>query len=408
MNRPVLTSVTIILLIGYSWAENILDPGPVYRGTGDEVQFYTIFIPPLPDFAQLRWSFENLNVITWIPPNIENVGSEYRGRVTLNKTTGDLTLQKLKLTDSGGYTLTVFPVDGSQSLYGRTVLEVFDPVTNVSITGPSITLIEDETSANFNCDGKGSITTTEWLKDGQRLSESDRIIFSADNRSVLINPVSRSDSGEYICNLSNPIIHDQANYSITVFYGPDVDILGAEILDEGSDILLYCLVSSAPPAPLTWTVNYKNGENVENAGNSALYMQMNGRLNHNGIYTCAASNNITGKIRSKKHILTVRGTSGLTPGDIAAIVLGVIIVVLLAVSIYFYFGKFKGFRRNAQKQNEDNMKNQDRQIPEKPKVEETPMETIYQNSDYGEFDEQRNVNKDQLYHLNHDSTTIPE
>ncbi|XP_073667812.1 cell adhesion molecule CEACAM1-like [Paramisgurnus dabryanus] len=256
------------------------------------------------------------------------------------------------------------------------------PVTNVSITGPNITLVEGKTSAKFSCDGKGSITTTEWLKDGQRLSESDRIIFSADNRSVSINPVSRSDSGEYICNLSNPIIHDQANYSITVFYGPDVKILGAEILDEGSDILLYCLVSSAPPASLIWTVNYKD------AGTSALYMQENSRLSHSGIYTCSASNNITGEIRSAKHTLTVRGTSVLTPGEIAGIVVGVILLVLLAVSMFFNFRNFKGFRGNAQIHNEDNMKNQDRQIPKIPKVEETPMEiiafknpTTYQNTD---------------------------
>ncbi|XP_073728815.1 cell adhesion molecule CEACAM6-like [Misgurnus anguillicaudatus] len=382
MNRPVLTSFAIILLIGYSWAENVLDPGPVYSSTGDEVQFNTIFIPPLQGFRSISWASGAINVITWISPNNENVGLEYKGRVILNKTTGGLTIRKLKLTDSGVYTLTLVPADGSQSLHGRTVLEVFDPVTNVTITGPNITLIEGKTSAKFSCDGNGSITTTEWMKDGQRLSESDRIIFSADNRSVSIDPVSRSDSGEYICNLSNPVISDQANYSITVLYGPDVKILGAEILDEGSDILLYCLVSSAPTASLIWTVNDMN------AGISALYMQENSRLSHSGIYTCSASNHITGEIRSAEHTLTVRGTSVLTPGEIAGIVVGVILVVLLAVSMFFNFRNFKGFRGNAQIQNEVNIKNQDRPIPKKTQVEENPMKQTafkdtnpYQNPD---------------------------
>lgn len=70
--------------------------------------------------------------------------------------------------------------------------------------------------ANLTCDGSGTIITTQWMKDGQHLSESDSITFLADNRSVLINPVSRSDIGEYVCVLSNPINSERANYNITV------------------------------------------------------------------------------------------------------------------------------------------------------------------------------------------------
>lgn len=88
--------------------------------------------------------------------------------------------------------------------------------------------------------------------------------------------------------------------------GPDVKILGAENLEEGSDILLYCSVSSVPPATLIWTVNYVN------AGNSALYITESSNSAHSGIYTCAASNHITGRITSAEHTLTVRGNKVLT------------------------------------------------------------------------------------------------
>ncbi|KAA0703100.1 hypothetical protein E1301_Tti010792 [Triplophysa tibetana] len=174
------------------------------------------------------------------------------------------------------------------------------PVTGVNITGPNSTLVEGKSSANLNCDGNGTITNTQWIKDGQHLSESDTITFSADNRSMLINPVNRSDIGEYVCVRSNPISSEMANYSITVLYGPDVKILGAEILEEGSDILLYCSVSSVPLATLTWTVNDTD------VGNSALYITRSSNSDHSGIYTCTASNPMTGLTNSAQHTVTLR------------------------------------------------------------------------------------------------------
>ncbi|KAI7806882.1 hypothetical protein IRJ41_013621 [Triplophysa rosa] len=299
MTRTLMTSLTIILLTGNSWAENILFPGPIYGGKGEQVQFNT-FTSPM-QFQTIVWNFGNLNIITSDRSGSETVGSEYKGRVSLNKTSGALTLQSLRLNDTGGYAVILTPADGTQTLQGKTVLQVFVPVTDVNIKGPNSTLVEGKSSANLNCDGTGTIITTQWIKDGQHLSESDSITFSADNRSMLINPVSRSDIGEYVCVHSNPISSEMANYSITVLYGPDVKILGAEILEEGSDILLYCSVSSVPLATLTWTV-----KDVD-AGNSALYITESSNTDHSGIYTCTASNNITGLTTSAQHTVTVRG-----------------------------------------------------------------------------------------------------
>lgn len=117
---------TTVIFSGNSWAENILLPGPVYGGTGEQVRFNTFFSsPPEGQFQTIVWSFGNLNIITSHSSGSETVGPEYKGRVSLNKTSGALTLQGLKLTDTGVYTVILTPADGTQTLQGRTILEVF-------------------------------------------------------------------------------------------------------------------------------------------------------------------------------------------------------------------------------------------------------------------------------------------
>ncbi|KAK6309275.1 hypothetical protein J4Q44_G00207380 [Coregonus suidteri] len=42
------------------------------------------------------------------------------------------------------------------------------------------------------------------MKAGQLLSAGDNIIISEDKRVLSINPVKRTDSGEYLCRVRNP------------------------------------------------------------------------------------------------------------------------------------------------------------------------------------------------------------
>lgn len=89
------------------------------------MHFNTIFSSPIVPFQTIVWSFGNLNIITALQSGSETVGTEYKGRVSLNKTTGALTLQNLKLGDTGVYTVTLTPADGTQTLQGRSELKVF-------------------------------------------------------------------------------------------------------------------------------------------------------------------------------------------------------------------------------------------------------------------------------------------
>ncbi|XP_072536836.1 cell adhesion molecule CEACAM6-like [Salminus brasiliensis] len=208
-----------------------------------------------------------------------------------------------------------------------------ESVSAVVIIGPEEVLIEDKSSANLTCVGSGTNLTAEWRKDGQILSPSDRVQFSAENTSVLISPVRRTDSGEYRCTLSNTNSSNTAAYSLTVNYGPDVRMLGAARVEEGSDILLYCFADSFPFASVTWIIN---GETVRAA---LLYILEKSNHSNSGNYTCTAYNDITGLTGTAEHFITVTGKdidSGLSPGVAAGITVAVICAVeLLAVGLYF-------------------------------------------------------------------------
>uniref|UniRef100_A0AAY5F1X1 Ig-like domain-containing protein n=1 Tax=Electrophorus electricus TaxID=8005 RepID=A0AAY5F1X1_ELEEL len=298
--------------------QDLVPPGPIYRAVGEKVLFITITSPQLSHIV--TWNFMNKNIVTFNPPATEMVDPEYIGRVSLNKTSGALELSNLIMADSGVYTVTFTSTDKL--------------VSDVALIGPEYILIEHN-SAQFTCVGNGTVITTEWMKDNQILAPSTRFIFSADNRTLLINPIRRSDSGEYQCTLSNPVSSNTSNYRMTINYGPNVWIMGTKVVEKDSDVLLLCSSASRPAATVTWTVNGMS------AGHSPLYVAESSNLSHSGEYICTAWNNVTGLTASAVHFLTVKA-SELSPGAAAGIAAGVIVgVEVLIVILYSLITHFK-------------------------------------------------------------------
>ncbi|XP_034160293.2 carcinoembryonic antigen-related cell adhesion molecule 1 isoform X1 [Pangasianodon hypophthalmus] len=333
MEKAMVVTLIITLLTGFSQEQNILPPGPINKEVGANVLF-TIISSPEPVHA-IRWHFNGSEVIRYIPPGPEIVNSDYRGRVFLNYSSGDLELKGLSMNDSGQYTI-ILTFQSGLGVQDHTLLQVFEPVFVISITSPEGNLIE-YSSANFTCEGNGTISTTVWMKEYEILAPSSSIQFLDDNRTMVISPVKRSDSGNYQCAMSNPVSSSSAHYSITVNYGPDVRIFGAQTLEEGSDILLLCSPDSVPPATITWTVK---GMSTRSA---ALYVTENSNPSDSGDYNCTCWNNVTGITASAVQVLTVRAVSSrLGPGVETGITLGVIAVVLiLVVVIYFLIKRSK-------------------------------------------------------------------
>ncbi|XP_030641465.1 carcinoembryonic antigen-related cell adhesion molecule 6-like [Chanos chanos] len=225
----------------------------------------------------------------------------YCDRVRLDNHTGSLELLNVTVSDSGEYKLSVKKTPEDPELKAKTTLEVLERTSGVSLTGPAQPLIEDQSSAKLTCEGTGSIITTEWMKDGQPLSPSNSIIFSADLRSLSISPVRRSDSGEYQCRLSNPVSSDTATYTMTVNYGPEnVSISGQNEVEVGSKVTLTCSAESTPPASFIWMLN-----GTETGETTASYSIEKINSTHSGNYTCTAWNNVTSLNRTVHHHLTV-------------------------------------------------------------------------------------------------------
>ncbi|XP_039475472.1 carcinoembryonic antigen-related cell adhesion molecule 5-like isoform X3 [Oreochromis aureus] len=62
------------------------------------------------------------------------------------------------------------------------------------------------------------VFTRNWMKDGSKLTLTDNMTLSDNNRVLTFNTVKRKDEGEYFCNISNPVSSDGAKYVLIFNY----------------------------------------------------------------------------------------------------------------------------------------------------------------------------------------------
>ncbi|CAB1333918.1 unnamed protein product, partial [Coregonus sp. 'balchen'] len=392
---------------------DLLPAGPLNGALGENMTFNVTLSPPEPPKA-VTWSF-GVNIIIILSGGTETVFGDYKGRITLSRTTGSLELRNLSLDDSGEYTVNINTAadvslkktrlkqkrsywfffsdvmltsndsdilvefsssvslscsssgsspfsyrwlnsssevtasDGVQIRDGNSTLTIvrvtrYDQgpytcivsnpiskiISNVDIPYPTNLPIMEGNSVTLTCDASGSINTREWMKAGQPLSPSDNILFSEDNKTASINPVKRTDSGIYMCRVSNPINSDNVNYNLTVNYGPDgIEIKGPTEIEVGQKFTLTCSADSIPTA--------RKSEYFDS-----------------GNYTFTATNYVTGNNTSAVHELSVKAEGSLTPGLSAGAITGIVIAVLMvvgvAVGVAVFFIKKNGFIPNNELQ----------------------------------------------------------
>ncbi|XP_074509271.1 cell adhesion molecule CEACAM1-like [Sebastes fasciatus] len=297
MNYTFLRSTILVFLssAGLCYGAGVL-PVDLHRGaTGESVTFTTSVKPAAQPFMALAWSFNGTtNVIT--STSVDVVGQGYENRITLDKSTGSLVLRNLTEKDSGEYELMIIP-HGAGQIQGTAKLEVWTKPPKPTMACPTENLIENKTSLNLTCNADGLVSRV-WMKQGQPLVAGGRYSFHDGNRVLSINPLNRTDTGEFLCNVSNDLSFDTPKCSLKVYYGPDKPVIdqspiGAELEES---VFLSCSADSLPRATFFWT--YK-------------HMMMHGSLHyihemeikHLGRYTCTARNPITGLEASAFHIL---------------------------------------------------------------------------------------------------------
>uniref|UniRef100_A0AAZ1XJR2 Ig-like domain-containing protein n=1 Tax=Oreochromis aureus TaxID=47969 RepID=A0AAZ1XJR2_OREAU len=260
-------------------AVGVLPDGPLYAAVGETVMFTTTLTPTETPFQSVIWTFDDSkNIITSSTANI--TGPEYEGRIILFPSTGSLELRSLTLNDSASYSVIIFPA-GATKISASSV----KPSTNLPVEG---------TSVNLTCEASGSVLTRKWMKDGSDLTPTDNMTLSDNNRVLTFDTVTRKDSGEYFCQISNPISSDGAKYVMTVNYGPEnVQIKGPNKINIKGTLKLTCSAESTPSARFTWFLN-----GTEVLTNSAEYIKEEVGFSDSANYICQAWNNITERTSS--------------------------------------------------------------------------------------------------------------
>uniref|UniRef100_UPI0037E9B068 carcinoembryonic antigen-related cell adhesion molecule 5-like n=1 Tax=Semicossyphus pulcher TaxID=241346 RepID=UPI0037E9B068 len=214
-------------------------------------------------------------------------------------------------------------------------VSVLERISGASVTS-STNLAMEGNSVNLTCDAAGSVFNRKWMKDGSDLTPADNMIFYDEHRVLSFQPLKKTDSGEYSCNVSNPVSNEEARYIMVVNYGPEnVQITGPREIHPDQTFTLTCSAESEPPAHYTWILN---GAEIHS---SAVYTKENTEPSDSGNYTCQASNTVTVRSSSAVHGLTVTAGGGLSAGAIAAIIITCLIVTAASAAGGYYIYKKK-------------------------------------------------------------------
>ncbi|CAO2626605.1 Carcinoembryonic antigen-related cell adhesion molecule 20 [Lemmus lemmus] len=181
---------------------------------------------------------------------------------------------------------------------------VFEEEPENSIEFPIPPLVENATSVSLTCKTSHQQASVQWFLRGQPLRPSDRLMLSSQNRTLVILGLQRDDTGPYECEVWNWGSRARsAPLRLAINYGPDrVDITIQAMLN--SSLTLHCRADSSPDARYHWTHEHSSAVHTgEQLSIEALSWE------HEGIYSCTASNLVTGLARSASVLVKVVGKS---------------------------------------------------------------------------------------------------
>ncbi|XP_060915228.1 carcinoembryonic antigen-related cell adhesion molecule 6 isoform X2 [Labrus mixtus] len=287
----------LLSFIGCRAGKPILPEGPVDAVLGKNVTLKTLV--DNPTYNVIIWNFEGNNIITLYPESL-TVSDLYKGRVSINRTNGYLTLSSVKSEDSGDYTITILSTTTETD---QIKLRVLEPVTTVAIKSNVPKAVEHNSTVVLTCSAKGSFVKFTWLNgtakivaDGIRITRKDEELSTM----LTIRGVLRSDLiGPIVCTAGNKLeVEKSAPFNLPVYFGPDKVTITPPMVPKyvltGSNLNLSCAAVSSPPAAFTW---YHGKKMIENPGPVLTLAKIEklGLGKKAGEYTCAAQNSETGR-----------------------------------------------------------------------------------------------------------------
>uniref|UniRef100_G3TTV3 Ig-like domain-containing protein n=1 Tax=Loxodonta africana TaxID=9785 RepID=G3TTV3_LOXAF len=132
---------------------------------------------------------------------------------TLNRSleNGSLELQHITVSGTGNYTCLVY---NNATDFNRTTVKtitVYESVTKPSIQASSTTVTENEGPVTLTCLTNHAEISIRWIFKGQILPLTERTTLSQDNSSLTIDPIRREDTGEYQCEVYNPVSSNKSD-----------------------------------------------------------------------------------------------------------------------------------------------------------------------------------------------------
>ncbi|KAK2581283.1 hypothetical protein KPH14_008071 [Odynerus spinipes] len=210
----------------------------------------------------------------------------------------ELRISTIKNEDIGDYTCIARNGEGQISHTARVVIAGGAVIT---IPPTNQTKVEGE-KVQFSCEAKalpGNVTV-RWFREGAPVTEVSSLDTRASIKmdgSLVIQPVSAEDSGQYLCEVSNGIGEPQTasaylnvEYAAKVTFTPTVQYLPFRLAG-----VVQCYIKANPPLQyVTWTKDkrllepYQTKDIVIMNNGSLLFTRVN--ENHQGRYTCTPYN----------------------------------------------------------------------------------------------------------------------
>ncbi|XP_045635606.1 carcinoembryonic antigen-related cell adhesion molecule 6-like isoform X2 [Ursus americanus] len=278
-----------------------------------------------------------------VDTQVTTPGPAHSGRETIYPN-GSLLFQRVTLNDTGYYTLQTV-TKNAQVEQGTGQIRVFPELPKPNITSNNSDPVENVDSVVLTCEPQTQSTSYLWSVNSKSLPASARLELSLDNRTLTIHRVTRNDTGPYECETRNPVSADGSDpFTLNVLYGPDAPTISPSDSHyrPGASLRLSCHAASNPPARYSWLINGRPQPSTQELFIPSL------TVNDSGAYTCIASNSGTRLNKTTVQTITVSGdstqpSSGLPPGAIAGIVIGVLAgVAVIAALVYFLFTRKSG------------------------------------------------------------------
>ncbi|XP_055991597.1 carcinoembryonic antigen-related cell adhesion molecule 20 [Sorex fumeus] len=270
---------------------------------------------------------------TWTVPN----------SVEQPRNTNTFSISRMTKEHSGTYKCVVTNLATQQTQMDTLEIQVLEQLTPLSITVSSDFLMESETRppVNLICRTNHTGVSVRWLLQGQPLQPSGRLVLSADNCTLAIFRLQRTDTGPYQCLVWGSIGEARSEpVLLNIYYGPDklnisssTQNMPGPIFEAalGSYLILNCQADAHPSPQYRWTSRNRTFNT-----NRLIFVALS--WEDEGVHTCTASNPQTGKSSSTLVVLRLWDPSlALSAGAIAGIVLGVVAAIAIALGLLYFF-----------------------------------------------------------------------